>query len=594
MTKILGTQDKSKPTKKISKQVEVEDVKGNRHILKATVISVNPLDVKKSNSQALDDVDIESLGIRDQVIEPPLSLSELSVLSEFSTELEQTTESMAVGVDGFGYRIMPLTMTKEQQASFKKQIDEEWEFLDHFFKFPNSEESFVKLRRESTQEKELTGNSYWELVPSLTDSKRYSAINRVHSATIRITKADRVITKMGLNYVKNDLSLGTKFFQKRFRRFVQIIGTKKVFFKQFGDPRIIDKRTGEIVESLDPKFRANELFHFKIESRRRTPYGMPRFTGNIISIKGSRQADETNIITLMNNNIPSFAILANGGMLTQGSVDRIREFVDTQIKGSSNYSKWLILEGESTHDGLSSPNSIKIEIVPLTRAQHQDMLWQSYDENNAKKLRRNFRIAPILVGASENYDRATAQVSEALTEKYVYNPEREEIDREINKILLAQGIRFWVFKSNSPNVTNDDDLVRILTGAERSGALTPRIARMLLEDILNRDLPGFENLPADFNPDVPFSFTLAKLMHSAGMANQNGTFSGQGQIPKQSGPGQDEDDPIINSSTDDLLEQIFEKPQKYIEKLTQVRDALGSELTRESYGAKPHESKGCC
>lgn len=592
MTKILGSPDKSKPTKKISRRVEVEDVKGNRHILKATVISVNPLDIKKSNSQALDDVDIESLGIRDKVIEPPLSLSELSVLAEFSTELEQTTESMAVGVDGFGYRIMPQVMTKEQQTSFKKQIDEEWEFLDHFFKFPNSEESFVKLRRESTQEKELTGNTYWELVPSLTDSKRYSAINRVNAATIRITKTDRVMTKMGLNYVKNDLTLGTKFFQKRFRRFVQIIGTKKVFFKQFGDPRIIDKRIGEVAESLDPKFRANELFHFKIESRRRTPYGMPRFTGNIISIKGSRQADETNIITLMNNNIPSFAILANGGMLTQGSVDRIREFVDTQIKGSSNYSKWLILEGESTHDGLSSPNSIKIEIVPLTRAQHQDMLWQSYDENNAKKLRRNFRIAPILVGASENYDRATAQVSEALTEKYVYNPEREEIDREINKILLAQGIRFWVFKSNSPNVTNDDDLVRILTGAERSGALTPRIARMLLEDILNRDLPGFENLPSDFNPDLPFSFTLAKLMHSAGTANQNGTFDGQGQVPKQ--PGSESGDDSIMFSADDLLEQIFEKPQKYIEKLTQIRDALGAELTHESYGAKPHDSQGCC
>lgn len=593
MTKPLKTPD-SKPPKKVSKRVEVQDEKGNRHILKATVISVNPLDIKKSNSQALDDVDIETLGIRDKVIDPPLSLGELSVLSEFSTELEQTTEAMAVGVDGFGYRIMPQTMTKEQQEKFKKESDEEWEFLDHFFKFPNADESFVKLRRESTQERELTGNAYWELVPSLTDSKRYSAINRINCATIRITKADRVMTKMGLNYVKNDLSLGTKFFQKRFRRFVQIIGTKKVFFKQFGDPRIIDKRTGEVAENLEPKFRANELFHFKIESRRRTPYGMPRFTGNIISIKGSRQADETNIITLMNNNIPSFAILANGGMLTQGSVDRIREFVDTQIKGSSNYSKWLILEGESTHDGLSSPNSIKIEIVPLTRAQHQDMLWQSYDENNAKKLRRNFRIAPILIGASENYDRATAQVSEALTEKYVFNPEREEIDREINKILLAQGIRFWVFKSNSPNVTNDDDLVRILTGSERSGALTPRIARMLLEDILNRDLPGFENLPPDFNPDVPFSFTLAKLMHSAGTANQNGTFDGQGQIPRRPAGDTGDDDSILSSSPDDLLEQIFEKPQRYIEKLTKVRDALGKELTKESYGVKPNEPKGCC
>lgn len=595
MTKIENSLDKNKPTRKASKRVAVEDVSGNRHILKATVISVNPLDIKKSGSQGLIDADIESLGIRDKVIDPPLSLGELSVLAEFSTELRQTCDAMAVGVDGFGHRLLLRPMTEDQKKSLQKQIDEEEDFLNHFFNYPNSEESFVKLRRESTQEKELTGNSYWELVPGLTDPKKYSAINRINAATIRITKADRIITRMGLNYIRGDLSIGTKFFQKKFRRFVQIIGTKKVFFKQFGDPRVIDKRNGEIAEqNLDPQFRANELFHFKIESRRPTPYGMPRFTGNIISIKGSRQADETNIITLMNNNIPSFAILANGGMLTQGSVDRIREFVDTQIKGSSNYSKWLILEGESTHDGLSSPNSIKIEIVPLTRAQHQDMLWQSYDENNAKKLRRNFRIAPILVGASENYDRATAQVSEALTEKYVFNPEREEIDREINKIMLAQGIRFWIFKSNSPNVTNDEDLVRILTGAERSGALTPRIARMLLEDILNRDLPGFDNLPEGFSPDVPFSFTLAKLMHSAGAANQNGTFDSQGQTPKRPPSESTDDDAILSASPGDLLEQIFEKPQRYIEKLTKMRDSLGEELTRESYGVRPHEPKGCC
>ena len=588
---------KMSPTKKMTKKVAVQDVNGNRHILKATVISINPLDLKKSSTQALIDADVDTLGIRDRIIDPPLSLGELSVLSEFSTELRQTCDAMAVGVDGFGHRVLLRPMSEEQKQSFKKQIDEEQEFLSHFFNYPNSEESFVKLRRETTQEKELTGNAYWELVPSLTDSKKYSAINRINAATIRITKADRLITRMGLNYVRNDFSIGTKYFQKKFRRFVQIINTKKVFFKQFGDPRVIDKRTGEVADqNLEPQFRATELFHFKIETRRPTPYGMPRFTGNIISIKGSRQADETNIITLMNNNIPSFAVLANGGMLTQGSVDRIREFVDTQIKGSSNYSKWLILEGESSHDGLSSPTSIKIEIVPLTRAQHQDMLWQSYDENNAKKLRRNFRIAPILVGASENYDRATAQVSEALTEKYVYNPEREEIDREINKILLAQGIRFWIFKSNSPNVTNDEDLVRILTGAERSGALTPRIARMLLEDILNRDLPGFDNLPEGFNPDVPFSFTLAKLMHSAGAANQNGTFASQGQVPKSPEEENLAEDTVTSSSGDsgDLLDQLLEKPQKYIEKLIGVRDSLEEKLTIESYGVKKSDTQGCC
>jgi len=589
---------KRRPIKTASKKLSVEDERGNKHILKATVISVSPKDIRKSRSASIEDDDLDMLGLQGRVIEPPLSLVELSVLHEFSTELRQTTDAVAVGIDGFGGRLFQRKMSDEEKEKYKTEIQEERDFLDNLIDYPNPIESFVKLRKETTREKELTGNAYWELVPSFGNTRRYSCINRVNSATIRITKTDRTLTRMGLNFVKKDFTIGTKYFQKRFRRFVQIINRKKVYFKEFGDPRVIDRRTGDVAdEKLDRRFWATELFHHKIDSRRRTPYGMPRFTGNIISIKGSRQADETNIITLMNNNIPSFAVLANGGMLTQGSVDRIREFVDTQIKGSSNYSKWLILEGESSHDSLSSPSSVKMEIVPLARNQHQDMLWQSYDDNNAKKLRRNFRIAPILVGASENYDRATAQVSEGLTEKYVFNPEREEIDRDINKILFAQGIRFWTYKSNTPNVTNDEDLVRILTGAERSGALTPRISRMLLEDILNRELPDFEDVPTDFNPDVPFSFTLAKLMQSAGNANQNGTFASQGQTPK---PPANSNEQTKYEEIGDLLDpnmaidKMLEKPEDYIKALTQIRDSLKENLDTEAFGEVQNGNSACC
>lgn len=589
---------KRRPIKTVSKKLSVEDERGNKHILKATVISVSPKDIRKSRSASIEDDDLDVLGLQGRVIEPPLSLTDLAVLQEFSTELRQTTDAIAIGIDGFGGRLLQRKMTDEYKEKYKVEIQEERDFLDNLLDYPNPTESFVKLRKETTREKELTGNAYWELVPTFGNTKRYSCINRVNSATVRITKTDRTLTRMGLNFIKKDFNVGTKYFQKRFRRFVQIINRKKVYFKEFGDPRIIDRRTGDVAdENLDRRFWATELFHHKIDSRRRTPYGMPRFTGNIISIKGSRQADETNIITLMNNNIPSFAVLANGGMLTQGSVDRIREFVDTQIKGSSNYSKWLILEGESSHDSLSSPSSVKMEIVPLARNQHQDMLWQSYDENNAKKLRRNFRIAPILVGASENYDRATAQVSEGLTEKYVFNPEREEIDRDINKILFAQGIRFWTFKSNSPNVTNDEDLVRILTGAERSGALTPRISRMLLEDILNRELPTFDDTPDDFNPDVPFSFTLAKLMQSVGNANQNGTFASQGQTPK---PPANSNEQTKYEEIGDLLDpnmaidKMLEKPEDYIKALTQIRDSLKEDLDEEAFGEVQNGNSACC
>jgi PBSX family phage portal protein len=569
-----------------TQKISVEDTKGNALILKATVVGISNK-VEKTESYSLVDDELEVSGLSPQIIPPPLSQEELACLAEFSTELGQTIEAMSIGIDGFGGRLFQKKMSKELETQHKQTIDEEHLFLSNLFEYPNPDDSFAELRRNTRSVREQTGNAYWELVAHPMFENRFSCVNLLDS--MRITRADRSFTKMWLNFVKPDFTMGQKFFMKRFRRFVQIVGGKKVFFKEFCDPRIIDRRTGEVADEKLPKeLRANEVYHFKIKPCRQTPYGMPRFTGNIISVRGSRQADETNLITLMNNNIPSFAILANGAMLTQGSIERIREFVQSQMAGSSNFSKWLILEGESTHDGLSSPGNAKIEIVPLTKAQHSDMLFQNYDENNAKKLRRNFRIAPILVGASENYDRATAQVSERLTEKYVFNPEREAEDRIINKILLRQGIRFWNFKSNSPNVTNDEDLVHILTGAERSGALTPRISRLLLEDILNRELPGFENMPADFNPDVPFSYTLAKLMHSVGSSNQNGTFAPQGQMPKSSD--------ILGLNSETLFTEIFKNPNQYLQSLLELRGHLKLGLEKEAFGeaAGGSDGKQCC
>ena len=285
--------------KKVSKNIPVEDEFGNKHIIKATVFSVDPNDIKKSSSsQILDEHDIAAIGLEGKIVEPPLSMSELALLPEYSTELTQITQKIATGINGFGWRITPHEgLTNELKEKFKEQIAKEHEHLTSLFEHPNPKETFTGLSKQMQIEKKTTGNSYWELVPATTAPRLYSCINRINSGTIRITKADRSFTRMPVKFLKQDFSLGIKFFPVKFRRFVQIVNRKKVYFKEFGDPRIIDRRTGEVSdEKLSSKYRANELLHWLTPSLRNTPYGMPEYTGNIISIKGSRQAGETNIL----------------------------------------------------------------------------------------------------------------------------------------------------------------------------------------------------------------------------------------------------------------------------------------------------------
>jgi len=605
-----------------SKSIHVEDKDGNKHILKATVISVP---VRKDFTNQISEDTTQQIIISNRIINPPLSQSELSVLHEVSSELGQVVDSLAVGIDGFGARWIRRTVpeglvgTSEEAkatiASLNAEAVEEKRWLDSMMTFPNPDEDLTELKKNTRTQLETTGNAYWELVPMRSASPakrlRYTCINRLDPSTIWISKQDKKFTRISFRYVDAHLHLRERIFQKKMRRFLHRVGTKTVWFKEFGDPRIIDKRDGKVIapneitwehseklKKLFPKkLWANEILHHKIFTPRRTPYGMPRHTGNIIAIKGSRGADETNILTQQNNHVPSMAIMVAGGQLTEGSVARIKEFVDVQIKGNANYSKFLILEGESMHDSLSGVGNLKIEIMPLSANQHQDQLWQAYDDNNASKIRRSHRTPPLMVGKIDNMDRANARESERFVEKWVYNPIRESMDKAINKLFTQQGFRHWIFKSNSPNVTNDEDIVKILTGGEKTGGITPRIAHMFLEDVMNRELPPIKEDDPDFDPDIPFSLSIAKLTMRANAANANaaGTFSPQGQNarPRQANgrprgsntASQDAVDKLFDDlDGEKMLNNLMQSPEESIEALVFLRDHIEDSLDLDSFG----------
>ena len=587
------------PVNRMTKSIPVEDTNGNKSILKATVIGVEQEKIRKEQSHGIVDDDVSVFGFGSSVIKPPLSQKELAVLSEYSSELGPNIDAMVVGIEGFGQKVEERKMSPSQKAKYQTEIEAERRWIQtHIVENPNPKGSLRKLRKQLLKDREHTGNAYVELVPDAT-GKKYSCYNRIEASTMFIVKADGSFTRFIQKYINENLQVKEKRFLKKFRKFVQIVGKKKVFFKEFRDPRMMDARTGEILvlrsngqgkqvpinkegKEVSKKYLARELFHFHLPTSRKTPYGLPRYVGNIIGIKGSRSSEESNILTLQNNNVPSMAILVSGGMLTEGSIQRIQEFVDTSIKGDLNYSKFLILEGESNHDALSGASSMKIEIQPLTNNQHTDALWSEYDEKNNTKVRRSFRQPPILVGNSEGLSRDTAQESERLAEKYVYNPEREELDEEWNSILIQQSIRFHVIKTNSPNVTNDEDLVKIISSAEKTGGITPRIAHMILGDILNRDLPAIVEDDPDFSPDLPFSISVGKLARGMARSNGEGTLAPRGQEEGDKG--------VDNRDKGDIIDQLHNSldPHSAIEKevlgwMEEILDVEGFGLERKDF-----------
>lgn len=508
--------------------------------MKKNVTSLSKqLEDQTGQTKILPEDPFESIVKEGFLLEPPFDLLTLAMLPEHNSELQQCIEAMTSNIDGFGYRFVPRVKTTDPEAD-KVLQDDVWKErvrLENFFNYACLEESFTGFRKKVRTDLETTGNAWFEVVRSI--KNEIQGFNHIPSYQVRLGCLDTNVVQVEMPVLELQLdgSVAVKTIKvwKRFRLHAQskssvvrgmVVSTSfsMRWFKDFGDPRTYDNETGreisdpEILKTFPMEKRANEIVHMKHYTGR-SPYGLPRFIGNLLSIYGDRASEEINFLTFKNNNIPSMALLVSNGQLTEATIRRIEDFVSSTIQGSDNYSKFIIIEGEGSLEG-EDAGEVKIELQPLTKEQHTDELFQNYSKNNQSKVRRAFRLPPIFVGGTEDYSRATAETSRRLADEQVFAPERDDFDAFMNRIIFpVMGIRYHKFRSNSPNTTDNTELIGILGGAERTGGMTPRIARQILEDVLSQEMPEF---PKDFPKDVPFSMTMAEAVKNMAQPTEPG------------------------------------------------------------------------
>jgi PBSX family phage portal protein len=541
------------------------------------------------HTEALPEEPFNALGHKGRVIVPPFDMLTLAMLPENSSEMNQCIEAMETNIEATGYRFVsrlrlddvtktendagqnPRSLNPEQLALLTEARAEKVR-LTNFFTYC-TDESFVQFRRRLRRDLETTGNAYMEIIRNA--AGEIQGFAHLPSYQMRLGKVEDEVVEMTRKILElqadGSVQVKEQRVMRRFRTFVQsrtiqqgrttssLTGHKVVWFKEFGDARVYSKNDGELRKRIDVKERASEVIHLKLYSPR-SPYGLPRFIGNLLSIFGDRAAEEINWITFKNNNIPSMVVAVSNGQLTQGTVDRIQSFVESQIQGSDNYSKFLIIEAEPTGEDTAGEDGgqVKIEVKPLTKEQHADALFQNYSTNNQDKIRRSFRLPPIFVGRAGDYTRSTAESSRRLADEQVFLPERIEFDEIMNRLIFPEmGVVYHKFKSNTPNTTDNTQLVKILGGSEKTGGMTPRIARFMLEDILGVDLPDFQ---ADFPADVPFSMTMAEAVKNQAQASEPGQ-----QVTALKALGLIDEDGEIDMSSLDLEDLDEDDPESVME-----------------------------
>lgn len=448
------------------------------------------------------------------LIEPPYNMSRLFEIYEESDALQSNIDAMVQNVDGFGHTFHYLGVDKK--AMDEPEAQKNKTKLEDFFGQVNDSEDFQSLRKKLRKDFERTGNSAMEVIRNQVGEVQM--LFRLPFKNIRLTRVDKNKIPVTVPLRRNGEIIKVKVY-KSFRKFAQIgpDGRTLRWFKEYGDPRIMDYTTGKYLTKAEvSKLKtakkaihlASEIKHFR-EDFGTSSYGVPRWMGAVLDVKGRRKAQYVNYDLFDSQGIPPMVITVSGGTLTDESVEDLENMI-LGMRGVENWNKVLLLESNVESVGLDDKGQAKIEIKPLGEYRAEDGMFNRYLSDTYKTIRYRFRLPDLYLGQSDGYTHATAQAAQTVAEEQVFIPERQEFDTWVNLHLVFKefGITDWKFASMGPRIVGSKDTSSGVKSFADVGAFTVNHAIARANEAFGLEMSLFEQEWANY--PLPIVLKLAE------------------------------------------------------------------------------------
>jgi PBSX family phage portal protein len=363
---------------------------------------------------------------------------------------------------------------------------------EDFFKEPYPGVSFVTLRRKLRVDMEQCGYGFLEAVRNI--AGELVMLRHLPANTVRKLRLDApVIVERTLVREGKEITVELPM---RERRYVQAIGNKQYYYKEFGSNREVHRETGQWLpeikgkvktpeQALDeaknqeptggidpnsinpvkkavqlntkatvptlalvpgadippkttdvvaPALRGTEIIEFGIDRDPTSAYFLPRWINVLPSVLGGRKSEEYNLEFFDSGGIPPVLILLEGGTLTT----QVRQQLQQQLAGKDAKHRAAIVEIQSASGTLEKPGTVGVKVERFGDARQGDSLFTNYKESAEEDVRTAFRLPPLFLGKADSYNFATAVVAYMVAEEQVFGPERKEFDEIINKTIMKE------------------------------------------------------------------------------------------------------------------------------------------------------------
>ena len=382
----------------------------------------------------------------------PYPMNQLRIVVENSSILQQAIAAYTNNVVGYG--IVPEYIDESTEDGMQSS---EWDLAEEVLDWLSIDQPLEGLFKQVLDDREVTGNAFLEVIRD--DKGNVIQLERIKPELVQLSKpeAEPVLTKV-VHKGKE------KMVWKKFRKFK----VDKYVFKEFGDPRQIDYMTGEPLNretegnkfmERDGRYAAREILHLKIGTDH---WGIPRWIGNLVALLGARKAEELNFRYFTQGRHTPMAVLIKNGQLSEGAETALSSYVG-EIGSEAMQHKMLVLEAEKVTDGIDDKDKVDIEIKSLADMLQTDALFLEYDDKVREKVLSSFRLPPVYVGLSQDYNRSTVEEAKRIAEEQVFQAEREALEDLFNRHLLASyQLKEVKIEVRGPELSNDALIIETL------------------------------------------------------------------------------------------------------------------------------------
>jgi PBSX family phage portal protein len=375
------------------------------------------------------------------VITPPWNLYELANYYDMSFANHAAIDAKVENTVGLGYdfhatqrTLMALESSTNETATEKarKRIERAKVEMKDWIESLNDDDSFTHTMMKFFTDVQATGNGYLEIGRTVTGEIGY--VGHIPATTMRV---------------------------RRLRDgFVQIIGNKVVYFRNFGA-----KNPNPITN--DP--RPNEIIHYKEYSPLNSFYGVPDILSAVGALQGDAMASQYNIDYFTNKGVPRYVVTLKGAKLSEEAEDKMFRFLQTSLKGSNHRTLYIPLPGDT------DTNKVEFKMEAVENGV-QEASFNEYRIRNRDDILVAHQVPLSKIGGGDSAAIAAALAQDRTFKEQVARPAQRNLEKALNKI-IREKTDILEFKFNELTLTDEIAQSQIIERYVKNQVITKNEAR---------------------------------------------------------------------------------------------------------------------